>query len=184
MKTVFVCLFAFILALSGFAQSVSSAAGGSVEISFRYVRQQGFSSNQFAVWVEDSEGGFVRTLYATDFTASGGYRIRKNSLPLWVERSGIKRMDAVAVDAVSGATPESGEQVFVWDCTDGGGKPAAAGTYTVYVEATLRRENRVLYSGKVTVGGSENAAAVSTEYFGTGTAEREMISGVKAVYRP
>lgn len=60
----------------------------------------------------------------------------------------------------------------------------AAGTYTVYVEATLRRENRVLYSGKVTVGGSENAAAVSTEYFGTGTAEREMISGVKAVYRP
>lgn len=74
MKTVFVCLVAFIFVFSGFSQSVSSAVGGSVEVSFHYARQKGFSSNQFAVWVEDSGGRFVKTLYATGFTASGGYK--------------------------------------------------------------------------------------------------------------
>ena len=60
----------------------------SVTVSLPYVRQPGRASNQFAVWVEDAKGNFIRTLYVTNYTGQGGFRIRKDCLPTWVRRSG------------------------------------------------------------------------------------------------
>jgi hypothetical protein len=51
----------------------------------------------------------------------------------------------------------------------------------VYVEATLRAENRVLYSCPVQLGGKGGEARVQTEYFGTGAAERGMIGNLKVM---
>jgi len=65
---------------------------GRVEISFPFVRQSGSASNQFAVWIEDKQGNFVKTLFVTDFTAQGGYRTRKEGIKTWVQRSNIAGM--------------------------------------------------------------------------------------------
>ncbi|MDR2037847.1 MAG: DUF2271 domain-containing protein [Bacteroidales bacterium] len=46
---------------------------GVLEITVSYVRQSGHGSNQYAVWIEDSVGKLVKTLYVTQFTAKGGY---------------------------------------------------------------------------------------------------------------
>ena len=43
----------------------------SVELSFNYQKQSGAGSNQYAVWVENSEGKVVRTLVVTSFTSKG-----------------------------------------------------------------------------------------------------------------
>ena len=48
---------------------------GEVTISFDFVRQFGSASNQHAVWIEDSDGNVVRSLFASRWTANGGYNI-------------------------------------------------------------------------------------------------------------
>ncbi|WP_221621529.1 DUF2271 domain-containing protein [Paenibacillus rhizophilus] len=67
------------------------AASRTLGISFPFVRQDGIASNQFAVWVEDSRGRYVTTLYATRFIATGGYKLRPEAIPTWVKHSGLAK---------------------------------------------------------------------------------------------
>jgi hypothetical protein len=180
----FALLFACAADQSG-ANPVNSSPA-SAEISFTFNRQTGSSSNQYAVWVEDSRGNLVKTLYATRYTANGGWERRPQSIPLWVNRSGLSTMAKRDIDAITGATPRTGTQSYRWDGTDKNGNPLAAGEYQVFLEATLRGENRVIYSAPIPLGsdtGSQGEAQVKAEYFGSGTSERNMIEGVKVVYR-
>jgi hypothetical protein len=119
------------------------AAIGAIEISFNYKKQPGHASNQFAVWIEDANGGYVTTLYATDFTANGGWKLRATSIPDWVKASGVA--DGANIDAVSGATPSAGVQKYTWDFTDSSGGAYEGDKFTVVVEGTLRWDNQVVY---------------------------------------
>lgn len=154
-------------------------AGGGVAVSFEYSRQSGFSSNQFAVWVEDAAGNVVKTLYVTSFTAEGGWRKRDQALPLWVKKSGVAEMPAERIDAISGATPKFDAITYFWDMRDEDGRVVPAGTYTTLVEATLRGDNRVLYKASITLGGEPAVIEPTPEYFGSDTAERGMIAAVR-----
>jgi hypothetical protein len=165
-----------------FAQANDFAQARNVEVSFTYTKQSGFASNQFAVWVEDSQGVYVKTLYATKFTAGGGWKRRALSLPLWVKQSNLAGMDKKAVDALTGATPKNGALKYTWDGTDSGGKALADGEYKVFVEATLRNENSALYTAAVKLGESGQAAA-TVQYSGSSSAERGMIGPVTVTYR-
>ncbi|MDR1931065.1 MAG: DUF2271 domain-containing protein [Treponema sp.] len=154
-----------------------------IEISFNYVKQGGFASNQFAVWIEDSGGNHVRTLYAARFTAQGGWKKREQSIPLWVKQSGLEGMNKSQVDAVSGPTPGSGTLSYVWDGKDQAGSALPQGEYRVFVEATLRGENRVLYSAAVRLGAPRRTSVeAQPRYFGGGVKERGMISHVEIKY--
>jgi hypothetical protein len=171
-----------------------SARHGAVTISFDYAKQSGHASNQFAVWIEDAAGECVKTLYATRFTAEGGYRNRPDSIPLWVERSGLADMSDERIDAITGATPKTGPLEYVWDLTDENGNPMPDGTYKFFVEASLRWKNRVLCSGEIAVGGTpttaEAPAAFSYEASDGQSAltadapENGMIGTVRAAYVP
>jgi hypothetical protein len=149
-----------------------------VEISFSYTRQPGAASNQFALWVEDARGKVVKTIYATEFTARGGWERRPESIPLWVSRSGLAAMTQERIDALTTPTPRPGLLRYTWDGTGQDGAALPQGTYQVYLEATLRRENRVLYQAAVELGGGPAEIKAEAQYFGTGTAEREMIGPV------
>ena len=168
---------------AGFVSALDSEKTGKVEVSFSFTKQSGFSSNQFAVWIEDAQGGYVKTLYATKFTATGGWQKRENSIPRWVKQSNLAGMSKAQVDAITGPTPKSGTLRYSWDGKDYTGKEVKAGEYRVYVEATLRDENQVLYmaivilgeSGKVSFDTESNAKA---QYFGANIKERKMIGPV------
>jgi hypothetical protein len=90
-------------------------------------------------------------------------------------------MNKSRIDALTGATPRSGTLRYVWDGTSEAGLAAAAGTYRVFVEATLRNENRVLYTADITLGES-GAVTPQPRYFGNGTAERGMIGQVTVTF--
>ncbi|MDR0389729.1 MAG: DUF2271 domain-containing protein [Spirochaetaceae bacterium] len=169
-------LFVSLFSISGVAAQASSP--GRVEISFAYQRQSGFSSNQFAVWVEDAQGVLVKTLYATRFTATGGFRRRPESIPQWVRQAGLASQSAAGLDAFTGATPRSGQQNFVWDGTGKDGATLPLGSYYVYVEATLRGENRALYRTRIELGGGPVELQAEVQYFGSGTRERNMVGPV------
>jgi len=65
---------------------------------------------------------------------------------------GLASMTSAEVDAVSGATPRTGPQSYVWDLTDTNGDTVMQGDYMIFVEGTLRWKNLVLYSGVITIG--------------------------------
>ena len=146
---------------------------GSLTITFDFERQSGVASNQYAVWIEDTDGNMVRTLYATNYTASGGYKKRPDSIALWVERA----MGKVDFDAVAGATPQSGPVAYTMDCTD-----ILPGTYYFYVEGTLRWKNYVLYTGEIEVGGESAGVEALAECADATAKERGMVTNVKATY--
>jgi len=167
---------------------------GEVVITFDYSRQSGAASNQHAVWIEDTEGNVVRSLFASRWTANGGYKTRPDSIALWAQRAGLAYMSSSEVDAVSGATPQTGQQSYTWDLTDSAGNIVPPGDYILFVEGTLRWKNFVLYSGVLILDGSPYTLHLDATftYEGDGryaalndsSSENEMIGPVTAVFTP
>ena len=152
---------------------------GTLAVTFTYEKQSGVASNQFAVWIEDMDGNFIKTVYAAQFTATKGYKNRPDSLALWVSKArGVSDFDAVA-----GATPKSGPVTYIWDCTDEGGNAVPAGIYRFLVEGTLRWKDHVIYTGEIEIGGGHAAAAAVPAFVCKDDAsERGMIGAVTAEY--
>jgi hypothetical protein len=124
-------------------------AFSSVEVSFLFTRQTGYASNQYAVWIEDSSGAVVKTLYATRFTAKGGWKTREQSIPQWVKKANAANKKPAEIDAVTSATPGTGIVTYVWDGSGKNGEKAGAGQYRVFLEASLRWGWRVVYSAVI-----------------------------------
>jgi hypothetical protein len=167
---------------------------GEVTVTFNYENQSGWASNQFAVWVENINGSYINTLYATGWTARGGYENRPDSIALWVEKSNLASMQKSDVDAIAGATPKSGTLSYYWDLKDTAGDTVPPGEYKIFVEGTLRWKNHVIYSGVITVGGTSNGVIMDAEYFyeaneqqdalTSGSQENAMITYVTAGFTP
>ncbi|MCL2411014.1 MAG: DUF2271 domain-containing protein [Treponema sp.] len=149
-----------------------------LEITFTFTRLRGVASNQFAVWVEDSQGQYVTTLYATRWTARGGWRRRPTSIPEWVRASGAAERPSYQIDAVSGATPSTGTLTYTWDGTDSEGRLVPDGEYTIILEGTLRWANQVYFRAPINLGQGSVTAEVTVEYVGDATDDRAMISNV------
>ena len=176
MNRIFVlCAFLMVLALTGAAAQQAAA-----ELSFSFSKQSGFASNQFAVWIEDAQGVHIKTLYATRFTANGGWKRRPNSIPLWVKQSSLSSMNKAQVDALTGATPKNGSLTYRWDGDDSRGAALPAGNYVFILEGTLRNDNQVIYRAPIRIGQGPAAAEVSVEYIGKPGSESAMIGNVTA----
>ena len=148
-KIISVILAVMLLSVIAVAQSSKKAGkANALEVSFNYQKQAGPGSNQYAVWIENEKGEFVKTLFITSYTTKGrarggeqakrGYIVRPACVPTWVKTSKAEEKTDVQLDAVTGATPQNGGiQTFTWDFTDENGKAVPQGTYKVKVEATL-----------------------------------------------
>lgn len=156
---------------------------GVVTVSFPYVKQPGASSNQFAVWVEDSFGNYVKTIFVTDFTVFGGFETREDSVPEWVDKSGIRNGTGENLDAVSGATPQTGTEEYMWACIDEYGDAVPEGEYKILVEGTVKEESRVIYTAEITVGNKAMTAQAEPEYYEI-TGNTDMIGTVTVEYTP
>jgi len=174
MKRFFV-LFTVLTALSTGVAAQQAAA----ELTFNFTRQTGAASNQFAAWIEDSQGNYVKTLYATRYTAKGGWKVRASSIPVWVKKSGLSDLANAQVDALTGATPRAGTVTYTWDGTDSRNTAVPTGNYVLCLEATLRWENQVLYRAPIRLGQGPATPEVSVEYSGDPVPERVMIADVK-----
>lgn len=176
------------------AQPDADAGAAHVLITFDYEKQSGYASNQFAVWIENGEGELIRTLYATRFTAKGGYQNRPDAIPTWVKKADLQSMQAAEVDVITGATPKSEQQAFIWDLKDHKGDKVPNGEYTFFVEGSLRWKNRVIFSGVISVGDEPVTVQADAEYIyeasddqpalAGGSPENAMISGVTVEYAP
>ena len=165
-----------------------------LSIKLDFHRQSGYATNQFAVWITDENGLLVRTLYATKFTATGGYKKRPEALPLWVEKSQLASLNKKTVDTFTGATPKTGALEYFWDFNDQAGNRVADGEYNYLIEANLRWNNRVIYRGTVTIGETITVGEAEREYLFATNAEQpaltedatevKMITAVNVTYLP
>ena len=165
------------------ATTLAPGTSGTVTISFDFERQSGYSTNQYAVWIGTPDEAVVKTLFATKFTAKGGYEKRPSSLSDWVSRA--VRTGITDPDAVAGATPKSGPVSYVWDCTDEQGNAVPAGTYKFFIEFTYRvgegsTAGRIPW-GEIEIGGEDATAQVYEIPAGEPPATN-MITNVKAEY--
>jgi len=174
MKRIIIALILF----SVFSLAGAAAQQAAAEISFSFTRQSGSASNQFAVWIEDAQGRYVKTLYATRYTANGGWRQRPSSIPVWVAKSGLASLTRQQIDGITGATPRAGKLTYTWNGTDSRGAAVSSGNYVICLEGTLRWENQVMYRAEISIGQGPATPAVSVTYTGDSTAERGMISAV------
>jgi hypothetical protein len=174
MKRLLLFAMLIVLILTGAAAQQAAA-----EITFSYTRLSGSASNQFAVWIENAQGQYIKTLYATRYTANGGWRQRPSSIPMWVKQSGLSDMTKTQIDALTGATPRTGTLTYTWDGTDNRGVAVPAGNYVIILEGTLRWENQVYYRAPIRLGQGVAAATVNVEYKGDPGADRAMIGDVK-----
>jgi len=175
------------------AANAIAPSSAHIAISFDYEKQSGYASNQFAVWIEDTDGNLVRTIYATRYTVSTGHRNRPDAIPLWVSRAEPSAMDKDYIDALSGATPGTGRLDYFWDLRDQNGQIVPNGEYRYYIEGTLRWSNRVLFSGEVIIDDNVTIKKADAEYTFEGSNNRpaltetstevKMISSVLVEYR-
>lgn len=172
--------------LSGAAGAVPEPPAGTVTLTYDLSRIPSTGSNQMAVWIEDSQGKFVKTLFVTWFTGKGGYEARPDCLPLWRQAAGVDGPPIAEVDAVTKATPQPGKHSLVWDCTDRAGKSVPAGKYIYKVEGTLFFAKEVMWTGEITVGPTENASRATVRYLpaGTGPGEYQLMNNVAATFTP
>ena len=157
MKKFFITL--SILLLTGMFLNPLFARGNKnekkVTISYQWNRIQTHGSNQIAVWIEDTKGKYICTLFATHFTATGGYLKRPVSLSEWTAKCDLKNATKQDVDAVSGATPASGKQTLTWNCKDKTGKTVPDGTYIVRMEANILDTDKMFFTAKIQTGGKD-----------------------------
>ena len=194
-KFIFVILAAMLLSVIAVAQSSKKAVKASaLEVSFNYQRQAGPGSNQYAVWIENAKGEFVKTLFVTSYTAKGrsrgaepakrGYIVRPACVPVWVKDSKAEEKTDMQLDAVTGATPQAGGiQTFTWDFTDEQGKAVPQGIYKVKVEATLIFDSDIVYTGTFSTKNKPGNITLTSELTKPDEQHKNMVTDVKAVLK-
>ena len=109
--------------LSGIAVAQSSkkaVKASALEVSFNYQRQAGPGSNQYAVWIENEKGEFVKTLFVTSYTTKGrsrgaepakrGYIVRPACVPVWVKNSKAEEKTEKKAEVKTEKTAEKAEE--------------------------------------------------------------------------
>lgn len=182
--------FSFLVILSGvFFACINKDKSGEtmhnkavLKITADYEKQTGPGSNQWAVWIEDIKGNLVKTIFVTAFTADGGYMPRPACVPVWVSKANPAALMGPAIDAFSGATPESGLLTYTWDLTDNNGIPVKNGEYVLMVEATLFGESEAIFKGTFTVGKEEQQINTTLTFTSEDETNKKMLQSVNAEY--
>jgi tetratricopeptide (TPR) repeat protein len=124
---------------------------------------------QTAVWIEDKNGKFVKTLYVSGF--SGHVKEKQLWLKEWAASS--KYIDA---DAVTAASIDVGQYIYLWDLKDYNGKSVKSGEYVVKVEVSSWPSMEYqLASVPIEIGGKEKRSA---------TEEGNVIPSLVVTYHP
>jgi hypothetical protein len=143
----------FALILSVYLCNSLFAQEQKVTITYTWTRIQSHGSNQIAVWIEDTLGNYISTVFATRFTAKGGYIRRPVSLSEWTSKFDLKKATKEQVDAISGSTPQSGRQSVTWNCKDMKGNIVPEGIYVVRMEANIHDMDKMFFRCKIILGG-------------------------------
>jgi hypothetical protein len=168
MKNTRLILLLLVLTFSGTTFALDKASektsARKVYITYDWSRIRTHGSNQVAIWIEDTKGNHIQTLFATKFTSKGGYKYRPVSLSEWTAKFDLKNAKPEEIDAVTGATPQTGPQALIWDGKDRSGKRMPNGKYIVRMEANILDADKMFFEGVIELGGADQKTAGKITY--------------------
>lgn len=156
--------------------------GRRLEVSFSYDKVRMIATSQFAFWIEDMNGNYIHTLYATNYTAQGGYRRRPQSISQWVSAANPAGMHPSEIDTISGATPAPGDYIVYWNFSDRNGNLVADTQYRFFIDATMNFDDNAMYSGIITIGDEAWTYSPLLEYTVQNSRYKNMITNVRLAY--
>lgn len=139
-----------------------AAKGKELFISYQLVKKEKVNPSYcMAIWLETLDGAYVKTLYASDWLAYGGYSL-EGVCPIWVAQSDWVNNADELPDAISGATPHAGamEMRFPWKK-----KELPSGRYTCRIEVHLTADYNEIYSGEIEFGKASNRSEAKVDYY-------------------
>ena len=168
MKILVISSLCFLGVGSAFAETPNNTK--QLTIQYNVTNFKARNSNQIAVWIEDESGKVVRSLYASRWTAKGGFKKDPVSLNEWTKKSDWGKAKPEEVDAVSGATQKAGPVTLTWDGKDKGGKVVASGKYIVRMQGNIKDAKMMFARGEITLGGKKQdvKAAITFKPEGAG----------------
>lgn len=172
-------LFLIVGGLLSVAQLWAVTPKQEIAFSFDFNKRFKLATNQFAVWIENSNGEFVKTIFVTAFTAGKGWSKRPDALIAW--RKAVKEKP---VDGISGATPKSGRFETIWDMTDAQGNEITDGSYKLRFEANTAWKTYLEYECTISVKGNEVLLKETPpEMIGEAPLKQKMVANIKTEVR-
>ena len=93
-------------------------------------------------------------------------------------------MSSSEIDAISGATPFSGDYKVTWDFTDRNGNPVTETQYRYFFEGTMNNNDNVLFSGIINVGDEAWEETSIPTYSFSNSEYKNMLTNVRVAYFP
>ena len=122
---------------------------GTLQINFQFNKAEGDiePSYQTAIWLEDIEGHYVKTLFLSEYLSYGGYN-DSTICPAWNSQSDWDNAPMEAYDAVTRATPPLGEHLYQFglDSLD-----LTPGDYFCNIQVHLIEDYNILFKNKLDI---------------------------------
>ncbi|MBN1149834.1 DUF2271 domain-containing protein [candidate division WOR-3 bacterium] len=110
---------------------------------------------QTAVWIEDDQENFIKTIYVSGF--AGNVKAVQTTLPLWGNSSNF------TTDANTGASIDLGNHVYTWNLKDSDGNTVQNGTYKANIEVSYWPSYQYEQTSVDFEIGAENAEVIKTD---------------------
>ncbi len=138
-----------------------AAKAGTLDVRFLYL-PPGTSDPSYhtAIWLEDSKGALVTTLYVSNELSGSVYKLGR-VCPDWVKLADWAKAPKDLVDAVTGPTPNVGSGSLSFDLSEAG---VAPGTYRFRMQVHIIERYNMLFQGKLTVGDAGQDVEIETLY--------------------
>lgn len=118
-------------------------------------------TRQTVIWLEDTDGNFVRSLFVSAWLAYGGYS-HTEVCPLWNAKADWGNVDKEEFDAVAQATPDWGAttiETFSLDSLE-----VEVGEYLCRIETHIKDEYNISYTGTIEVAKENNTVSPEPVY--------------------
>lgn len=161
MRKEYLLLFTAIVSMLGCHSGGKNAAKGFLEISYRFKKASGVQpSYQTAIWLEDENGDLARTLFVSEYLSYGGFH-DSTICPNWSRKANWDNIDESMFDAVTAATPSTGENSLKVDCQK---ENIAPGTYRCCVQVHIVENYNIMYCGTIKIGDGKSETIAMVDY--------------------
>jgi len=139
---------AFIIGLWIFIPGCNQTREWILTVSFQLNNLENYPrSDQLVIWLEKTDGTFVKTLFVSEYLSYGGYN-DSDICPDWSSNTNWEEASQEEFDAVTSATPSIGLVQMEFICSN---EQVPKGEYNIFIEVHLTADYNELYSGKVKV---------------------------------
>ena len=163
--------------------SASGSKDRKLELKFHLNDIQSFvPSYQMAIWIENTDGTFIRTLFLSEYLSYGGYNLPE-ICPEWSKKAAWENVSKEEFDAVTGATPGTGEVDLKLTCP---GNILPEGKYRLFVEVHLVDEYNELYTSDIEISGKKGTGEFKVSYINgkcPKKLEGDLLTGVTVKYK-